>query len=309
MPNSISFRGNLALDVAYGSDFQAAEQEANNVQPPSDLATLAMAFAQLGQGKLPEATGTYQKLAAMSVARAKSWSASGLADLALYEGRFAEAAWLFEQGAAADLKENVPDKAARKYTSLAYTHLLARRTKLAVAAAEQALKHSQAPDVRFLAGRILAEAGELSRARVLAAGFANEFAAEPQAYGKIIEGVIALKDGDAKLAVKLLQEASGLLDTWLGHFDLGRAYLQAGAFVQADTEFDYCITRRGEAMALLIDEEPTFGYFPPVHYYQGQVREQLNNKGFADSYRAYLGIRGKSTEDPFLPEIRKRAGN
>ena len=78
--------------------------------------------------------------------------------------------------------------------------------------------------------------------------------------------------------------------------------------MQADSEFESLIKRRGEAMALLMDEEPTYGYFPPVYYYQGRVREQMKT-GFADSYRAYLSIRGKSTEDPLLPEVRKRAGN
>jgi tetratricopeptide (TPR) repeat protein len=307
LPNAVFLRGNLAIDSAYASDFQTAEQEANNMQPPSDLATLAIAFAQLGQGRLQEATETYQKLPAMS-GRANSWAASGLGDLALYEGRFAEAARLLEEGAAADLEAKNTDKAARKFTSLAYAHQSGGRTKPAVAAAEQALKHSQAPDVRLLAGRILAEAGELSQARVLAAGFATEFAAEPQAYGKMLEGVIALKDGDARLAVKVLLEANAVLDTWLAHFDLGRAYLEAGQFVQADAEFDNCNKRRGESMALLLDEEPTYGYFPPVHYYQGRVREQLKNAGFADSFRAYLSIRDKSTEDPLLPEVRKRAG-
>jgi eukaryotic-like serine/threonine-protein kinase len=122
--------------------------------------------------------------------------------------------------------------------------------------------------------------------------------------------VIALNDGDPRLAVRLLQEANGVLDTWLGHFDLGRAYLQAaGGSVQADSEFENLIKRRGEAMALLMDEEPTYGYFPAVYYYQGQVREQMKSAGSADSYRAYLSIRGKSTEDPLLPDIRKRAGN
>jgi eukaryotic-like serine/threonine-protein kinase len=305
VPNSILFRGNLAIDAAYGSDFQTAEQEANNVQPPSDLATLAIAFSQLGQGQLQDAAGTYQKLAAMSAARAKSWAASGQGDLALYEGRFADSARLFEQGAAADLGAKNADKAARKFTSLAYTHLLGGRKAQAVTAAERALKTSQVPDVRFLAGRILAEAGELSRARELAAGFAAELAAEPQAYGKIIEGVIALNDSNPRLAVRLLQEANAALDTWLGHFDLGRAYLKAGGgLVQADSEFENLVKRRGEAMALLMDEEPTYGYFPPVYHYQGQVREQMNNAGSADSYRAYLAIRGKSTEDPLLPEVR-----
>jgi hypothetical protein len=94
----------------------------------------------------------------------------------------------------------------------------------------------------------------------------------------------------------------------MGHFDLGRAYLEAGAFTQADSEFDRCITRRGEALALFLDEEPTYGYFPPVYYYQGRVREGLNNAGFAESYRVYLTIRGQSKEDPLLPDVRRRAG-
>ena len=94
----------------------------------------------------------------------------------------------------------------------------------------------------------------------------------------------------------------------MGHFDLGRAYLEAGAFAQADSEFDRCIKRRGEALSLFLDEEPTYGYLPPVYYYQGRVREGLKNAGFAESYRTYLSFRGQSKEDPLLPEVRRRAG-
>ena len=101
----------------------------------------------------------------------------------------------------------------------------------------------------------------------------SELQAEPQAYGKILEGDIALRNGDARQAIKVLIEANGLLDTWIGHFVLGRAYLEAGAFIQADSEFDRCVKRRGEALSLFLDEDPTFGYFPPVYYYQGRVRE------------------------------------
>jgi hypothetical protein len=61
-------------------------------------------------------------------------------------------------------------------------------------------------------------------------------------------------------------------------------------------------------LSLLVDEEPTYGYFPPVYYYQGLVREGLKNPTLADSYRQYLAIRGNSTEDRLLPEIRRRAG-
>ena len=79
-------------------------------------------------------------------------------------------------------------------------------------------------------------------------------------------------------------------------------------FAQADSEFDRCIKRRGEALALFIDEEPTYGYLPPVYYYQGRAREGLKTDGFAVSYREYLNIRGQSKEDPLLPDARRRAG-
>ena len=94
----------------------------------------------------------------------------------------------------------------------------------------------------------------------------------------------------------------------MGHFDLGRAYVEAGRFFQADSEFDRCLTRRGEAVSLFLDEEPTYGLFPPVYYYQGRVREGLNSARFTESYRTYLDIRGEAGEDPLLPEIRQRAG-
>ena len=84
-----------------------------------------------------------------------------------------------------------------------------------------------------------------------------------------------MKTGNPRDAIKLLTEANGLLDTWIGHFELGRAYLDASAFTQADSEFDRCLKRRGEALSLFLDEEPTYGIFPPVYYYQGRAREGL----------------------------------
>ena len=125
--------------------------------------------------------------------------------------------------------------------------------------------------------------------------------------GRIIVSVLALKKGDARQAIKILTDATAVLDTWLGHFDLGRAYLALDAFPRADSEFDRCIKRRGEALSLL-DEDPTYGYLPPAYYYLGRAREGLKTAAFAESYREYLKIRGKSTEDPLLPDVRRRAG-
>lgn len=308
LPRRAVFRDNLALYANYASDFQTAEKEALAVEEPDAYAVLALAFAQFGQGRVQEATATYTRLAGMGRLGA-TMSASGLADIALYEGRLSDAIQGFEAGAAADLAAKNGDKAAMKLTSVAYANLLMGRPRPAAAAAERALAHSKAVAIQFLAGRTFVAAGVTERARELSAGLSQGLQSEPQAYATIIEGELALKAGNAREAVKAFTEANNLLDTWLGHYDLGLAYLALEAYPQADSEFDRCIKRKGEALSLFVDEEPTLGYFPGVYYYQGRVREGLNSAGFADLYREYLNIRGTSTEDPLLPDIRRRLAN
>ena len=308
LPNRVIFRDNLAIYANYAGDFVAAEEEARAIQGPDVYATLAVAFAQLGQGQLPEAMESYRQLGAFD-ARGASFAASGLGDLATVEGRFSDAVRILGQGAAQDLVAKNADRAAAKFAALAHVELQRGQSKAAIAAVDKALANSKVVKIRFLAARALVEAGAVERARPLMAGLASELQAEPQAYAKIVEGDIALKNKDPRQAIKVLTEANGLLDTWIGHFDLGRAYLDAGAFPQADSEFDRCIKRKGEALSLFLDEEPTYAFLPPVYYYQGQVREGLKSAGFAESYRAYLTFRGQSKDDPLLPDIRRRAGS
>jgi tetratricopeptide (TPR) repeat protein len=308
-PKRQVYRVNMSLYASYGSEFQTGETEARSLQeldPAYSMGFTALAFAQLGQGQIAQARETYQKLAMLSKVDA-STAASGLADLALYEGRFTEAARILEAAATEDLDRKFPDEAATKFAVLAYTRLLQGQNALAITAAKKALDTSKLVKVEFLAGYVLAAAGQTGPAKALITRLAEELQAEPRSYAKLIEGEIALKRGDARQAVELFSEGNKLLDSWISRFDLGRAYLALGYFAQADSEFDRCIGRRGEALALFLDESPTYGFFPVVYYYVGGVREGLNNPSFAEFYRQYLSIRGKAGEDPLLPEVRKRA--
>jgi len=307
LPNRVIYRGNLAVHLAYAGDFQSAEKEARAVKEVAVDLLRPLAFAQLAQGKLTDAAATYQQLATIGAVGA-SFAATGLADLALYEGRFSDGVRMLDQGAAADLAAKVPDRAARKFAAIAYAQILRGDKKLAAAAAETALANSKTVPVRFLAGRSLVEAGEVGKVGPVIQGLASERQAEPRAYAKILDAQVALNAGNASAAIDGLTEANKLVDTWIGHFDLGRAYFAAGDFLKADSEFDRCLKRRGEALALFLDELATYSYLPPVYYYQGRVREELKTERFADSYRQYLDIRGKSTEDPLVPEVRRRAG-
>ena len=326
LPKRFMFRSNLAVLLDYAGDFKSAEIEARAgestaraMERSTDYFRLTLAFAQLGQGNVHDATATYESLATRSPQGA-SWSASGLGDLAIYEGRFSEAARILEQGSAADLAARNADRAARKLALVGYAQVSRGQNSLAIAAAEKALAHGKTGVTRFLAARIFVQAGALAKARTEAARIslgtfvspslsaaAGGTAAEPEAYAKIIEAEIALKNEDPRQAIRLLTEANALADTWLGHFDLGVAYLKVPAFVQADAEFDHCLKRRGEAISLFFDEEPTYGFLPPVYFYQGVAREGQNRAEAKESYRSYIAVRTKSTEDPLLREARQHA--
>jgi len=305
LPNRALYRVNLALYAAYASDFATAQSEAVRAQQMSPFGNVPLAFAEIGLGQLEEARRTYEAFSKMSKLGA-SHAASGLGDLAIYSGRFAEAIRILEQGAEADRAAGSPDRAAAKLAAIAHAELERGRKAEAVAAAAKALATSETMKIRFLAGDIYARAGEVQATRVIAKELADELPAEPRAYAKVLEGELALTAGEPRQAITLLGDANGLLDSWIGRLALARAYLEAGAFAQADSELDRCMARRGEALALFLDEEPTFGFYPPLEYYRGRVREGLGTAGFADSYRRYLELRGAAGEDPLLAEVRRR---
>jgi tetratricopeptide (TPR) repeat protein len=189
---------------------------------------------------------------------------------------------------------------------LAEIYLLDGKPRAAVDAATRALSHSRQEKTELLAALIYAEAGETAKAEAVAAGMEAKLVPEPQAYARLIRGEIERKRGHAPEAVRLFQEAQKQADTWLGRFHLGRAYLDAGAFAEADSDFEVCLKRRGEAAAAFLDDVPTYRYLPPVHYYLGRAKEGLKSPGAADSYRTFLAIKEKGDGDPLVADARRR---
>src|SRR5262249_38870613 len=81
--------GNLSLFSSYGGDFAGGEREARRLQqmmPAFEYSYLSLAFAQIGQGQIEQATESYKQLEKTSTLGA-SMAASGFADLDVYEGR------------------------------------------------------------------------------------------------------------------------------------------------------------------------------------------------------------------------------
>ena len=310
VPQGVGQRLNLAFISAFAGDFDTSEAEAHaalRISPSAAQGYLVLAEAQLGQGQLEKAAVSYHQLEKYGPLGV-STAAAGLADLAAYQGKYAEAARVLEKGAADDMAAKMGDNAARKYAALGNMEELQGHHAAALSDAGKALANSQSVQIKFLAANIYVDAGDLANAQKLARSLSSELSSEPQAYGKIVDGRIALKRKSASDAVRQITDANNLLDTWIGRFELGRAYLDAGAFPEADSQFDQCMKRRGEAIELFMDNVPTYGYLPPVYYYQGRVREGMKSEGAADFYKTYLSVRGQSSEDPLVAEVRHRIG-
>ena len=310
VPQGVGQRLNLAFINAFAGDFASSETEARaalKISPAAAQGYFVLAEAQLGEGQLEKVAESYHQLEQYGQLGV-STAAAGLADLAAYQGKYAEAARILGRGAAEDMAAKMTDNAARKYAALGNMEELQGHHAPALSDIGKALVSSPSIQIKFLAANTYVDAGDVANAQKLARSLSSELTSEPQAYAKIIYGRIALTRKNANDAIRQITDANNLLDTWIGRFELGRAYLEAGAFTEADSQFEQCMKRRGEAIELFMDNVPTYAYLPPVYYYQGRVREGLKSEGFVEFYKTYLSLRGQSSDDPLVSEIRHRIG-
>jgi predicted Zn-dependent protease len=177
-----------------------------------------------------------------------------------------------------------------------------------VHAAGRALEQSKDTEVTFWAARTYIGANQPAKALASAKQLADRLEPDPQAYAKLIEGEVELKAGKPREAIKLFLESRKIADTWMGRFDAGRAYVDAGAFAEAESDLDVCLKRRGEATALFLDENPTYFAFPPVYYYLARAQEGLKSAAAADSYKTFLTMKEKSESDILVSDAKKRVG-
>jgi tetratricopeptide (TPR) repeat protein len=230
---------------------------------------------------------------------------SGLADIALYQGRPGDAVPILQKGIEADLANQDSNAAAEKLLALADAHLELREPAAAVADAERALSMGKGENVLYPAARLYLATGREARALALASQMATRLEPDPQAYAELIRGEAELARGKPAAAISHYMAAKKIADTWAGRLDVGKAYLEAGAFAQADTELETCIKRRGEATALFLEESPTYRLFPPVYYYLGRAREGLKSPGATDAYKSFLAVR-TGPADALVADARRR---
>jgi eukaryotic-like serine/threonine-protein kinase len=308
-PKNVPQRNNVGLYAMYASQFEVAITEQRAVlelNPAYPTAFVGMGLSQLALDQPDAATETFKKLAALNPSSA-SIAGLALADVALYQGRTQDAISTLSSGIAADMTAHEKGSAALKHIALADALLSSGKLPQAATEAQTAMSLSNDDAVVISAARTFVAAGKIAEAAKIAHALAVKLEADPQAYAKLIEGEIALKSGKPSDAVRLFQEAQKISDTWLGHFDLGRAYIEAKAYPEADSQLEICMKRRGEVTALFLDESPTYHFFPAVFYYRGRAQEGLNSPSATQSYKAFLAIKEKGDADAMLQDARKRA--
>jgi eukaryotic-like serine/threonine-protein kinase len=311
-PHSLQQGVNYAMYALYAGDFELAAKEAESLlkeQPNFDQALRTLALAELAQGHPEEASRVYEKLKGVS-AYGASIAATGFADLALYEGKLAEAATTLQKAIEGDLAAKDADSASDCGAALAETLLAMGKTQDAVAAAAKASANSKDPGVLYRAAQVYIAAGQEGRALQFVAPLSQRLESEPKIYAKLIAGEALLKKSNAREAINTFADAQKIADTWLGHFDMGLAYLAASAYTEASSEFDVCLKRRGEVTSVFLDDVPSYHLLPPVYYYQGRAREGLKSAGgAAESYKAFLAIKPQGNGDPLVADAQRRLGS
>jgi tetratricopeptide (TPR) repeat protein len=309
-PKNPRSRQNYALYAMYAGDLKTAGTEAGIVLEQSKgqykayLPLAAVAFASSDLARMRE---VYESMRGSGAAGA-SLAAHGLADLAMYQGRWADAETLLQTGIAADEKSNQRLARAAKLTALAEVHLALKRAPQAVSAVQDAMAITREDATLVSAAFVLIRAGRRGEAQAIAEEFGRQFQPRKRAYGAIIEGEIARAGGRFIEARDAFHRARKLADVWLGRFLLGVTYAEGDQHLSAQAELDLAQKRRGEATAVFLDDVPSFRYLAPLPYWLGRAQEGINKASpvAAENYRKFLALWPDDTRDPLAADARKR---
>ena len=306
-PKSFKYRANYALYAMYASDFKTAAataQELINENPNFDTAYLVLAIEAIASGDLTRARQAYESAAKTGDAGA-SLAALGLADLDMYQGRYKEAIATLPDATKRDRDQGNDFGAIAKLMALADAHAVRRQMGPAQAALTQARALSSDDSVLVPTARLAIASGRLQEARAIAADLEDNLPPPSRAYAKLIDGEIALREKRYVAAIDALNAARKLADLWLVRFLLAMTYFERGDPVAAMQEFEQCQARRGEAMALFLDDLPTVRYYAPVPYWLGRTREMRGLDPRAQ-YQEFLAIRGGAADDPLVKDAQRR---
>ena len=139
VPGSILYRSNYALYAMYAGDFASGAKVAEAIiadEPAWYTAYLPLAVAEIIAGNLGAAKTVYERMAATGPVGA-SGATTGLADLALYQGRPADARAILSKSLPGDEKDGNTAELIAKHAAMAEAYLQEGNKAAAKAAASR----------------------------------------------------------------------------------------------------------------------------------------------------------------------------
>ncbi len=260
-PGRVLYRANHAQYALYAGDLETARSAAEQVLAADAgffKSYMILALADLYAGNAEAARGQYGRMAETGE-RGASLANIGLADIALFEGRWDEAIALLREGIAMDEAANNPRGRGTKTIALAHA-FVGRNEPLEALGVIEALEAIHGDGQLIPAAEIYAANGRYEQAFGIAQQYRQKLGPTARAYAKLIDGISAYYQGEHVIAIETLREAAAAADLWIVNYWLGRAYVGAGYGAAALQAFEACSERRAEAGGLFFDDVPTWRY-------------------------------------------------
>ena len=305
-PNNTRQRRNLAMYLMYSADFTNAIAEGSRViaaTPGWALGYLPVALSMLASGDEAGALKTYDRMEASGAAGARL-ARLGRIDVAMYHGRYTEAARLI--GGASEADRTSTDAAQLQVADAQVSLALGQKAR----AAEAALKAAAAStdeDVLFPAALVLIDAGRVAEARKIGQTLEGMLQSETSAYADIIYAQIAAHGERYADAIAALRDSIKRHDTWSARLLLGRVYVETKHFPEAMAEFELALKRRGEATDPFFSDRPTLRNLPPLYYWLARAQEAVGASDARKNYEQYIKLRADADPvDPLVTDARAR---
>lgn len=302
-PRNVVARSNFALYAMYSSDFELAATEAEQVRELDATwfaAWLPTAMRALSIGDFDTARAAYNSMAETS-SRGATTASLGLADIELLAGNFGAAQKILEAGIPVDEANGNNYGRAVKYMALAEALLAQGDSAAALDALEIGVGLTGSNAALVPAALLYVAAGMSDKALAISETLSQKLPPQPRAYAALIEALIALEAGNHVQTIELLSGGLETADLWLLRFHLGRAYFEAGYFVEAVDEFTAAQQRQGEATALFLDDLPTYHHTATLPYWLGRAQAELGmTENAAENFTFFLTLRpagGPLTDD------------
>jgi serine/threonine protein kinase/tetratricopeptide (TPR) repeat protein len=306
-PNNVRQRRNLALYLMYSGDFTNAIAEASRTiqeTPGYAIGYLPVALSMIASGDEAGALKTYDRMEASGAAGGRL-ARLGRIDLAMYHGRYTDAAKLIAGASEAD-RTNAADGPQLLLADAQVSLALGQKAR-AVEAALKAAGATTEEDVLFPAAMVLIEAGQLGEAKKIGDTLDGRLQAETSAYAGLITGQIAAHGEHYADAITAMRDSIKKHDTWFARLLLGRVYIETKHFPEAMAEFELALKRKGEATDPFFSDRPTLRNLPQVYYWLARAQEGLGAADAHKNYEQYVTLRANADPiDPLVTDARSR---